>query len=368
MKSKRICFVAENVYPLLSNSTKEFIGGAELQQSIIGKYMAKNGFAVAYITRILDGRKHDEVIEGIKIYKAYDPNGGIPLFRYFHPKISSLWSAMKRADADIYYQRCSSYITGIVAMFCKRYGKTFVYSAAHDNNFLPDIIEFPHLSDKILYYYGLRNADHIIVQTENQKNLLDLNFNLKGNVINNVFEMRPLTKDEKYVLWVSNIKEIKRPFLVLEIAKMYPDVQFKMIGGPVEKKMEYFEKFRRASLSVENVEFLGFQRFENAESYFDGASVFLNTSEMEGFPNTFLQAWSRGIPTLSFVDVDNAISRNGLGGIINHPRRDDLKIDEHLNCPISERKRIQRYFEDRYSVSVYVKKFENLIFGSSSYT
>jgi glycosyltransferase involved in cell wall biosynthesis len=46
---------------------------------------------------------------------------------------------------------------------------------------------------------------------------------------------------------------------------------------------------------------------------YDEAILMIGTSETEGFPVTFIEAWSRGIPVLSTFDPDGVIAKHGLG-------------------------------------------------------
>ena len=79
----------------------------------------------------------------------------------------------------------------------------------------------------------------------------------------------------------------------------------------------YGEGVRAQAAAVPNLEFKGFLPLDQVEPWFDRARVLVNTSTYEGMPNTFLQAWARGVPvaatvragvSLDFTDLDRLCS------------------------------------------------------------
>jgi glycosyltransferase involved in cell wall biosynthesis len=303
-----ICFVAPSTWPIFSGARDiPVVGGAEVQQSIIAPELAKRGFKVTMVT--LDYGQDDATdVKGVTVRKLYRPDAGFPVVRFVYPRITTLWRVLKEVDADIYYQRTSAALTGLMAMFCRRNGKKCVYSGASDVDFLPGRQEIGLARDRWLFEHGLRNVDRVFVQNANQLENAKANYGREGALIPNCYAppagARPADPNG-YVLWVASVKPQKRPEIFLEMARRLPQHKFVMIGGADAsgKGDEYAQGIRAAAESLPNVEYRGFLPFLEADQQFSGARVLVNTSMYEGFPNTFLQAWARGVPSIAFVDT-----------------------------------------------------------------
>jgi glycosyltransferase involved in cell wall biosynthesis len=77
----------------------------------------------------------------------------------------------------------------------------------------------------------------------------------------------------------------------------------------------YYEDVLAAAARLPNVTMLGAVSYAESATLFERARVFMNTSSIEGFPNTFLQAWIRGVPVVSFFDPDSLVQRLSLGRV-----------------------------------------------------
>jgi len=316
---KKICFFALNAYPVFSGKYENRpgeIGGAELQQSIIGRELTKNGYDITFI--IFDnGNPEPEKIDGVTFYKTIEKKykfSGIHSYLIF---FLSIWHALKLADADVYYQRGADQLTGIVSIFCFFGRKKFIFAVANDmdiNGIFPKKFVF---FSKLLFHFGLKTANTIIVQSKNQKDILKSRFNREGVVIKNVYPFQTISellKKQPTVLWVSTIHPWKQPELFLDLAKSLPHIKFQMIGGPASKYEPYYQKIKNGSDTIPNLEFLGFIPFSQINQFFNSVALFVNTSTHEGFPNTFLQAWASFIPVISLnVDPDDVICTHKLG-------------------------------------------------------
>ena len=312
----KICFIGLDNYPVLNPDWgSEYFGCESVQQTLLARAFHGLGYSVSMVVKD-QGQPQGEVLDGIRVLKTYTDSAGLPGVRFLHPRMTSIWRALKAADTDFYYQSCAGMMTGLVARFCQQYDRKLIFRVAHDTDCIPgeEIIRFTR--DRWLYRYGLKRADFISAQGVHQKQLLADNHRLASSVTNMAVEVPDLAdlKDKDIdVLWVNNLRQFKRPDLAIELAKLLPGKRMVMIGGPVPGGEKYFEQMQAAAAEVPNLEFLGAVPYAHVNDFFLRTRVFVNTSDSEGFPNSFLQAWVRAVPVISFFDPDNLIDRLGLG-------------------------------------------------------
>lgn len=362
-----ICFVALNAFPMLAErEDADMAGGAELQQVLVAKGLAQRGYRVSMICRDF-GQRQGVEIGRIKVLKAFRLDAGIPVVRFVWPRFTSIWRCLREAGADIYYQRTAGMLTGIVAAFCARNGKRSVFAAAGNPDLEPNTPRIRYTRDRWIYEYGLRNVDRILVQNEEQVKLCCENFGRSATLVPNCYPAPPASvaagdSGTGHVLWVGSIRRIKRPKLFLDLASAMPEQRFRMIGGPGRGEEGLYRAIEDSAAAIPNLEFTGFVPYSKIDPYFDGAAVVVNTSESEGFPNTFLQAWSRGVPTVSYVDSGARYEGLPIGRQV--ASRDEMKdcVEQLLGGVERTRlgERCRRYYEENHSPGRVLDLYENL--------
>jgi glycosyltransferase involved in cell wall biosynthesis len=291
-------------------------GGAEVQQSVLAKALAARDFKVSMV--VADhGQPDGAVWGGVTTYRAYRLNAGLPGLRFFHPRWSSVWAALRRADADIYYVGCAGVLIWQVSLFTRMFGRKVVFGTMSDSDCDPNALLVKLWRDKKLYAQGLRRADLVLTQSALQQQMLRRNYRRDSKVVPAIGGMigRRLTREQRDIdaLWVANLRPLKRPEMFIELARELPHLRFHMIGGAWDGLVDYFNSVREKAAACPNIHFHGSVSYHEVNSYFERTRVFVNTSEIEGFPNTYLQAWGHGVPVVTFLDPDNLIAQNSIG-------------------------------------------------------
>ncbi len=317
--AKRICFVGlQNLAVLAREYNQHGIGGEEVQHTLLARALTARGYDVSMV--VLDyGQADGAQWDGIKTFKAYRSQDGLPVTRFFYPRWTGMWSALRRANADVYYLSCASFRVGLAAMFARLHGRELVFRIASDMDCEPDklLIEYNYRRDRYLYEFGLRRASAILAQSERQQEAMKRNYGRESEIaamlVDQPREILPFEARSLPVLWVSNIRQLKRPDLVLDFAAASPQIAAHMVGGQIADSMSLFDQIRERAITIPNVTFHGQIPYHDVNEYFARSRVFVNTSDIEGFPNSYLQAWARGTPVVAFFDPDGLIAREGLG-------------------------------------------------------
>ncbi len=356
----KLVHVNERVYTYASQDPSAD-GGAERYLWLLSRALVAAGWSVSVGVRGLLAPGARLTIDGVD-FVGLDA-GNIPL----------AWYRFLVAERpDWWYWACASHALGPAAALAKLAGVGMVFSVMHDRDLdlRQALWERPRWWP--LYVWGLAWSDHIFLQHTGQHEQLAPRWRAKASLLPGIVSpsavpVKPHAERRPYVVWVAVLRELKRPDLLIEIARQTPDLRFVVCGGTTDFQADpgYGERMVAGLTALPNVEYLGQTDPEKTLRLIADASVLLLTSDGEGFPSVFLEAWTAGTPVVSLhIDPDGLIEKEGLGAISKTVESAIDDIRGLMNAPQQREAiahRARRFIAASHSAEVAIDAFERAL-------
>lgn len=288
-------------------------GGAELQTMLLATSLAERGLDVAHIVYpVHDPRPLAQPAP--TLVGRHEWRGNSPLHPLF--ELGDVWRALSAANAQIVVVRGSGGYVVPAATWSRSHGRALVFATSNDLDF---DLDRPDRRGATLRAYGVaaRQSSRIVVQTEYQAQLAAQTFPKVVSTLIPSFAQLAETVDtgSEYFLWSDRMTDYKRPGKYLDLAAALPEAQFKMVALETkETSSELSREVHERAAALPNVELIARLSREQLLDQMTRATAIVKTSEVEGMPNTFLEAWARGVPVLSLsVDPNERIAKHGVG-------------------------------------------------------
>lgn len=290
-------------------------GGAERQMTLLARALAEEGRRVAHV--IYPPRDPVELPYPLTLVHREPYAGGRRLVGGVL-EARALWHALRRADPGVVVLRTASPLVGVAALFCKRHRRKLIFSSSNISDFTME--KMSGRANRALYRLGVRLADAVVVQSNDQQALALQSFpRLRRVVPIASFATPPPAAPQDGVerdgfLWFGRAAPQKQPLLYVELARCVPEAHFRMIPVPEGRDPRVLEEVRKAARDVPNLELLDPLPHALLASEIERSLAVVNTSTLEGMPNAFLEAWACGVPVLTLqFDPDAVVARARLG-------------------------------------------------------
>jgi len=272
------------------------------------------------------------------------------------------------------FWECAYHLWGVLVEIAKLSRIKTIFHAAFDRDVIPREALVLRRRWWPLYAWGLSRTDRIFVQHEGQLSRLDPKWRSKARVLPKVYVLPQVVGDTpavqphaaraNHVAWAAMLRRHKRPDVLVEIARRAPHIRFVVCGGATTHGTPagFGERIIEALRALPNVDYRGQVAPDEAMRVIAAASLFLSTSDEEGFPNTFTQAWSVGTPVVSLrLDPGRLIERIGMGTVANSIDNAVADINALMDCPQRREEiacRARRFIIENYSAARVVKIFQ----------
>lgn len=362
----KVCFVALNAYPAIDPHVPGGLGGIETRSWLFAKSLAQRpDVEVTFVVRHPEPLRQNEY-EGVRVIRQDDPlfvaknsllsrlqiSKRFPWIIWRKPNLGDLavlprlfWDKivlrrtpqqpdpfLQQLNVDLFVTFGVQSHSATVIASARSIGRKAVLFLGSDHDLDERILSQPNY--KTIYndrasvcLWVIEQADSILCQTDRQRQRLTDLFHRDATIVGNPIDLdwwdaahsqEPLPSDvaqlDRFALWIGRADSVhKRPQVLLELAKLCPEVPFLMIMNPRDPAVE--QQIREEA--GENVHIVEKVPFSRIPSVFKNACCLVNTSSLEGFPNTFLQSAASGIPVASLEVEPGFIKRAQAGFFAN---------------------------------------------------
>ncbi|MCI1279217.1 MAG: glycosyltransferase family 4 protein [Nitrospira sp.] len=304
----KLLFINDLIYDYALNAPGA-TGGAERYAWLLLRALAADGWNVTVGVRRAVPVGERMTVDGVQFLGL---DGG---------HVLGVWRKVLREERpDWWLWQCADHWWGPAVELAKMAGVRTIFSAMHDMDFRFRQALSLHPRLWPMYAWGLMRADKIFVQHSQQLAELLPGWRAKATVLPGVVtpaeDATAHAGRAPYVAWVAMLREHKRPDLLVEVARRSPQIRFVVCGGVSRHRSQagYSEQMVSALQALPNVDYRGLVPPEESLDVIAQAAVLLSTSDSEGFPSTFLEAWTSGTPVVSLtVDPDRLLRDEGLG-------------------------------------------------------
>jgi glycosyltransferase involved in cell wall biosynthesis len=362
----KIALVNDGAYRYAS-SDPSAVGGSERYQWLMARALAAHGWAVVVGVRGALPRGVRTRIEQVE-FVGIGTGSYLPaLYRFF---------ATERPGWCFWFG--STHWLGPAALVAAACGVRTLFSAQFDLDVQPRRALSERRGFWPLYALGLARSRKIFLQHWTQYAQLATRWQAKSHVMPGVVAMPesvvPHALRRPYVAWVGVLRQPKRPDLLIDVARACPAIEFVVCGGASNHRSPpgYSERITRELTQLPNVTYLGHVAPSRAIEVIGGAALLLSTSDAEGFPSVFVEAWAHGTPVVTLtIDPDRVIGRHGLG-VVAESVDAAAKTIRRLTPASAERERIgaraRDYAAAMHSAPAVAQRIEQALSAPSTRT
>jgi len=306
----KILFLSSYAHLILDETSTRTSGGAELQVALLARELAKRGHDTV-IAGGDTGQADGSVLQGVRLRNAGNFHTGRMM--QMVASMPRVFRVLREEKPDWVVVMGWTAWLFVLWLWRPLLGYRLDFTCSLDTEVNGEYRrEQPFLG--AFFEFALRRCDARHAITEGQMEhyrRAGLEATLYRYL---VFPRRASRTAEKDIdfLWVSRCQPVKQPHHFVDLARALPERSFVMVCPPENRAL--WDEVAAAARGVGNLKLIESVPYHEIQNWYDRARVFVNTSQWEGWPNSFIQAGLGHASLLSLrVDPDGIFRRFGLG-------------------------------------------------------